>query len=94
MYAVPTGYNCITTSGGNQLTAYTNTSRDVYTLIGYDWVRTSHTTGSQNYSSLVCYTGEKLVPADIQIQFVLPATLILLAFFHVILNMFMGVRRR
>lgn len=92
-FEVPTGYNCITTSGGTTLTAYTNTYRDTYTLIGFDWVRTQRTTGNQNYSTLVCYEGSKIIPSNVQAEFILPATIIVLCLFKLILNMFMGVRR-
>lgn len=92
-FEIPTGFNCITTSGGTTLTAYKTNSRSTYTLIGFDWVETARTTGTQNYSTLVCYQGSKLIPSSVMVEFVLPATLIMLAFFGVILNMFMGVRR-
>lgn len=92
-FEVPSGYDCITTSGGTTLTAYTNNSRDTFTLIGFDWVKTQHYTGSQNYSNLVCYEGAKIIPSSVQVEFVLPAVIIMLCFFKVILNMFMGVRR-
>lgn len=92
-FEVPSGFSCITTSGGTTLTAYKSNQRSTYTLIGFDWIETSRTTGSQTWNNVVCYQGSKLIPSSVQTEFILPATLIVLAFFGVILNMFMGVRR-
>lgn len=92
-FAVPSGYDCITTSGGNTLSAYGGGFRDTYTLIGFDWVKTAHSNYNYGYGDSVCYAGDKIIPSSIQAEFILPAVIIVLCFFKLILNMFMGVRR-
>lgn len=95
MFELPTGFDCIVPSDhGYTITAYTPTQRSTYQLIGFDWVETNRYYTTQSYSNVYCYTGPIMVPADVKVQFVLPAVIIVLCFFHVIMNMYMGVRRR
>lgn len=98
MFELPTGYQCIipaSTTSQTTIYAYNLRERDRYDLIGFDWVKTQHNSFNvnQDLSSYICLTQEKLVPTDALLGFVLPATLIVLAFFNIILKMFMGVRR-
>lgn len=97
-FKLPTGYRCIVpASAGSQTTiyAYNLRERDTYDLVGYEWVKTRHVTYNydQDLSSYLCLTQEKLVPTSTLDVFVLPATLLVICFFNLILKMFMGVRR-
>lgn len=98
MFKLPTGYQCIVpaySSAQNSLYAYNSRSRDTYDLIGTDWVRTRRLTYSydQDLSGFDCLSMDKLVPTDITFMLVLPATILVICFFNLILKMFMGVRR-
>lgn len=96
MFKLPTGYDCIQVySGGNLISARKYGSQDTFALNGFNWVQIDHADTS-HYSSSCSYNyiGEYFVPGSIQAFFVLPATIIVLAFFTVIYKMFMGIRRR
>lgn len=97
-FELPTGYSCIvpaSTTSQTTIYAYNRRIRDRFDLIGFDWVKTQTTSYSydQDLSSLLCLTQEKLVPTDVGVHFVLPAVILVLAFFSVVMKMFMGVRR-
>jgi len=96
MFKLPSGYDCIQVySGGSLISARKYGSQDTYALNGFDWVQIDHADTS-HYSSSCSYNypGQYFVPGSIQAFFVLPATIIVLAFFTVIYKMFMGIRRR
>lgn len=98
MFEIPQGYSCVVpaySSASNSLYAYNSRVRDTYDLIGFNWVRTRHLTTNydQDLSSYECLTVDKVVPSEVLVHFVLPATLIVLCFFALIIKMFMGVRR-
>lgn len=97
-FKLPTGYACIvpaSTTSQTTIYAYNSRERDRYDLIGFDWVKTQHTTynNPQDLSSYLCLSQEKLVPTDTLNLCILPATILVLCFFNLILKMFMGVRR-
>ena len=96
MFKLPSGYDCIQVySGGSLISARKYGSQDTFALNGVDWVQIDHADTS-HYSSSCSYNypGQYFVPGSIQAFFVLPATIIVLAFFTVIYKMFMGIRRR
>lgn len=96
MFKLPSGYDCIQVySGGSLISARKYGSQDTFALNGFDWVQIDHADTS-HYSSSCSYNypGQYFVPGSIQAFFVLPATIIVLAFFTVIYKMFMGIRRR
>lgn len=95
MFELPTGYECLVPSAqGYTVTAYKPNQRSTYQLIGFDWIETARVySTSLTYPTVACYEQSQLVPADVKVQFILPAVLIILCFFKVIMNMFMGVRR-
>ena len=97
-FELPTGYRCLTPASATSeqtIYAYNSRERDTYDLIGFDWVKTRHLTYNydQDLSSYQCLTQSKLVPTTVLQSMILPATLIVICFFTIILNMFMGVRR-
>lgn len=97
-FELPTGYNCLQVSGtGQQVTARTSNYSDTYILNGFKWVQIDRVYYNGSYHSNSCsfnYTDKYFVPPSLQSAFVLPATIIVLAFFTVIYKMFMGIRRR
>lgn len=98
MFDLPSGYSCVVpafSGATNSLYAYTSRSRDTFDLVGFNWVKTRHITYNydQDLSSYVCLTVDKVIPSEVQVGFILPATIIVLCFFNIILKMFMGVRR-
>lgn len=93
MYELPSGYSCVTRSNdGSYLYGYNSGVRDTYTINGAKWQKISTSYSSSLPNSPVCLSGNQF-PASFFPSLILPATLIVLAFFKVILNMFMGVRR-
>lgn len=93
MYELPTGYQCITRSNdGNYLYAYNSNIRDTYGINGFSWQKISTNYNSSLPNSSVCLESPQY-PNQFAQSLILPATLIVLAFFKIILNMFMGVRR-
>ena len=96
-FELPTGYNCLQVSTlGNMITARTSNYSDTYILNGFKWVQVERNYFSGHYSNTCTYnfTEKYFVPPSLQSAFVLPATIIVLAFFTVIYKMFMGIRRR
>lgn len=97
-FELPTGYSCIvpaSATSSSTIYAYTSRSRDTFDLLGFDWVKTRHVTYNydQDLSSYLCLDQSKLVPTSVLESFVLPATLIVLCFFAIIIKMYMGVKR-
>lgn len=95
-FKLPTGYDCIVPNATDtQFYAYNRRVRDTFVLTGFDWRLNTHTTFNydQDLSQYNCYSGEKLVPTSVLTSCILPATIIVLCFFSLILKMFMGVRR-
>lgn len=98
MFKLPTGYDCIVpvvAGSETQVYAYDARRRDTYDLINFEWVKTRHITynANQDLSSYDCLSNDILVPNSIRVSFILPATLFILAFFTIIIKIFMGVRR-
>lgn len=94
MYDLPSGYSCITRSNdGNYLYAYSGSTRDTYGINGFSWQKIASSDYNTIPSSAVCLSGNQY-PNEMVNSLILPATIIVLCFFGVILNMFMGVRRR
>lgn len=97
-FKLPTGYRCIVPASAttqNSIYAYNLRERDTYDLVGFDWVKTRHNTYTydQDLSQYICLTQEKLVPTDVMSNFILPAVILVVVFFGLILKMFMGVKR-
>lgn len=97
-FELPTGYNCLQVSStGSQVTARSSNYSDTYILNGFKWVQVDRVYYNGSYHSNSCtynYTDKYFVPPNLQSAFVLPATIIVLAFFTIIYKMFMGIRRR
>lgn len=98
MFNLPEGYSCIVPASATSdttLYAYKSRQRDTYDLIGFDWVKTRQVDYTYNVdlSGYFCLDSTTVVPSSIKAQFILPASLFVLAFFAIILKMFMGVRR-
>lgn len=96
-FELPTGYNCLQVSStGQHVTARNSNYSDSYILNGFKWVQIDRVyyTGSYSNSCTYNYTDKYFVPPNLQSAFVLPSTIIVLAFFIVIYKMFMGIRRR
>lgn len=96
MFKLPTGYECIQVySAGNMISARKYGSNDTYVLNGFKWEQIDHQDTGHYYGSCSYnFPGKYFVPGSIQAFFVLPATIIVLAFFTVLYKMFMGIRRR
>lgn len=93
MYELPAGYTCVTRSNdGSYLYGYTNNTRDTYTVNGFTWQKIATSSYYQLPDSSVCLSGNQY-PLAFTTSLILPAVLIVLCFFKVILNMIMGVRR-
>lgn len=92
MFNIPEGYTCVVRQSDTQLYAYKNNIRDIYQLNGFKWQKISTNTNSSISSSSICVQGRQ-IPSSLVPSFILGALLIVLAFFKIILNMFMGVRR-
>lgn len=94
-YKVPTGYNCLDVSNNNFIYAYTGNRRDTYRLNGMIWTKTGQSTSSSSYNcssmQVFSFTGSHFVPYDQMGFIILSSTIVVLAFFSVILNWFKGV---
>lgn len=93
MFSLPSGYQCITRSNdGNYLYAYNNSIRHTYSLNGLTWQKIGSTQYSNIPDSAVCVEGSQY-PNQMANSLILPATIIVICVFKLILNMFMGVKR-
>lgn len=95
-FKLPTGYDCIVPNASDtQFYAYKSRARDTYVLTGYDWRLNTHTTTNydQDLTQYNCYVSDKLVPTSVLNNMILPAVIVVLCFFSLVLKMFMGVRR-
>lgn len=96
-FNLPSGYACITRQNDDTLIGHYSGyyTRDTLTLINWKWVKTSTSTSTypshpSNYS---CLNLSRYVPNSTMNALILPAVIIVLCLFKVIMNMFMGVRR-
>lgn len=91
----PIGYQCVVRQNDDTLYAYQGYNRDTYNLINGQWKKTYSYSSStyHSYSGYNCLSDEYIVPNSILAAMFLPATLFILAFFKVIMNMFMGIKR-
>ena len=91
-YSLPSGYSCITRNG-DTLYAYTSNRLDTYNINGFYWQKTS----SQSYSGYsynqVCLSDNQY-PSAFPNFLILPSVILVLSFFHVIFNIYKGIRRR
>lgn len=92
----PTNYQCVVRQSDDTLYAYNGYTRDTYTLINWEWKKTyTHSSSSYfNYNGYICLSDEYVVPNQTMNFFILPAVLIVLCLFKVIMNMFMGGVKR
>ncbi len=93
MYELPSGYTCITRSNdGSYLYGYRDNTRDTYTVNGFSWQKIATSYNSQTPNSSVCLQVNQY-PNSFTNSLIMPATLIVLCFFGVVLKMFNGVHR-
>lgn len=92
-YKIPTGYSCISIVDDSSFFAYKNNQRDTYRLNGFKWQKVGQTTynNSYYYNCDHNYNGSHFVPSSHAAAMIMPATLIVLCVFSLILKFFRGI---
>lgn len=90
-YKLPDGYSCIDVVNDDTLYAYLSNRRDTYRLNGFKWEKTAETSYSYGVACNYGFKSGYYVPHDHSAAMILPAILVVLAIFHIILNFFKGI---
>lgn len=85
-FSIPEGYSCVTRQSDTQLYAYKNGTRDVYTLNGLKWQKTSTNSNSSLPSRPVCVTTPQ-IPSSFLTGGLVAGTIIVIGAFSVIAKM-------
>lgn len=85
-FAIPEGYSCVVRQNDTQLYAYKNNTRDVYTLNGLKWQKTSTNLSSSLPSNPVCVITPQ-IPSTFLTGGLVAGTLIVIGAFSVIAKM-------
>lgn len=78
-FSLPEGYTCVTRQNDTTLYAYQGSRRDIFTLNGFRWQRTSTNGNTSIPSSVVCVTTPQ-IPSTIQTGVIVGAVLVVLCF--------------
>lgn len=85
-FSVPEGYSCVVRQNDTTLYGYVSNRRDVYTLNGLVWQKTSTSTNTSLPSNTICVTGSQ-IPASFLTGGLVSATLLVLGTFSIIARM-------
>lgn len=85
-FSVPEGYSCVVRQNDTTLYGYVSNRRDVYTLNGLKWQKTSVQNNSSLPTNSVCVTTPQ-IPASFLTGGLVSATLLVLGVFSIIARM-------
>lgn len=92
-FSLPEGYDCVVRQNDTTLYAYGSGKRDIYTINGFNWLKTS--TSDNNWSgvpdSAICQTTAQ-IPSSVVPSFLLTGSAFVIMFFIFIYKLFGKVR--